>query len=290
MGKSVYEKMKKKLEEKFEDVTLIPILAKDVHTEGDQTIKSFGIKELKNKTIEKIKNTKGIIYNYIKEGTLKNIKKPIIEEIHSFGEKTKDLVFYFKNVKNENDFKDYIVKLLRLLFGKGNSKKNKTITDNNYLLNKDDCIINIIKSCIKIYKEYTEEKVNSILEDKSIIFLDAQAMIEKVKRQSILHELKKDKDKFQDMIKKFLTNNFYYVAQKFIIYYTLVYKIIPFISEIEKLSDNIIVDLLKNVKEDLIESIYEKKLEDFKEKVNGNDFNKKISYAYIKNENYNYDD
>ena len=99
---------------------------------------------------------------------------------------------------------------------------NKSVNE----LKEMEIIFSDIKTVLHNSIIYTKENIDSILEMKSMIYLDGQAIIEKVKQKSISNQLKKDKEEFKNIINNFLTDNFYYISQKFIIYYLILLKII----------------------------------------------------------------
>lgn len=134
-------------------------------------------------------------------------------------------------------------------------------------LTKMGIIFDEITSCIEFSKLYVKEKIDSILEKKTITFLDAQAIIEKINNHNIPIELKIDNKKLEKIIDNFLTKNFYFVSQKFIIYYSIFLIFIPFAKEINKFTNEIIDYLNTNECKEFYESLYKKKFADFEEKI-----------------------
>ena len=130
-----------------------------------------------------------------------------------------------------------------------------------------DILFNEINSCITIYENYAKEKINLIIQEWPINFLNAQAIIEKLNNQSISKDLKKDNKQYKSIIENFLYSNFKFISQKFIIYYSLFLMIIPFIEEVTKLSNEIEDDLIENKNDELYKSLNDKKFEDFEKKV-----------------------
>ena len=271
IGKSNFNKMKEQINKKIKDAILIPILAETVinnDEDNNNIIKSFGLEDLKNKTLELAKKSNRNIFSLLKNKVYEYIKEKFYSENNIFEEETKSLIVDsfindFKEVKSENDFFDYIIKLLAINFRKDDKPENKINKLSINELKEMDIIFNDIKTTIQDSKIYIKENIDSILEIKSMNFLNAQAIIEKVMNKSISTQSKKDKEQFKKIINSFLYDNFNYISQKFIIYYFIFSQIIPFSKRIKELSNKIIDDLIQNESEKFFKNLYTKKFEDF---------------------------
>ena len=278
ISQSNFNTMKEQIDTKLKNIKyLIPILAENVEMKKNDNddfniITSFGLDELKYKTIELAKNSYGDIYDQIRKNVCDTIKIEIHQENKIFEEETKDLVIdefvnTFREEKDEKKFKEYIIDLLGINFRKENSEENNLSNENKNLISNMDILFNEINSCITIYENYAKEKINIIIQEWPINFLNAQAIIEKLNNQSISTDLKKDNKQYKSIIENFLYSNFKFISQKFIIYYSLFLMIIPFIEEVTKLSNEIEDDLIENKNEKLYISLNDKKFEDFEKKV-----------------------
>lgn len=275
ISKSNFNKMKEIINQKIENAVLIPILAEEVKNDEENpnnVIKSFGLDELKNKTFELAKKLNGNIFNHLKNKASEYIAQNIYKENNTFEEKTKNLIIEsfinnFKETKTENEFFNYIVELLGINFRKNDEQENNMSNKSANELKEMEIIFSDIKTTLHNSKIFIKENIDSILEMRSMNFLDGQAIIEKIKKKRKSNQLKKDKEEFMKIINNFLTDNFYYISQKFILYYLIFLKIIPFIHEIKELSNNIIVNLIENESESFYENLYTKKFEDFEEKI-----------------------
>ena len=95
---------------------------------------------------------------------------------------------------------------------------------------------NSIDSYIQLYTKTAESYINKILEKKSLLYLDIQVYIERVRNSSINTINKRIRECFRVIISKFLEDNYYYSAQKYLIFHF----IIDFIELLsEKIGDNI---------------------------------------------------
>ena len=286
--KSNFEKLKNQIKQKLKDIIIIPILAENVikseeneEEDNNKIIRSFGLTNLKSKTIEIIKNTRGNIYNLMKKNCIKVLREELIEENNIFANETKNLIIQtfikdFHNIKNENEkmFLDFISKLLQINFRKHNSEKDELSKESKEYISKIEIIFKDIKQSVEYYKKYVKEKICSIREEKALSFLDAQAILEKINQNSILNNLKKDNEEFKTIINDFLNNIFFYISQKFIIYYSIIYKIIPFTQEINKLSNEVISEIVEFRE---ITSVYndlcKQKIKDFENAFKASDIN-----------------
>ena len=285
--KSNFETLKNLINQKLKDIIIIPILAENIIVSeddegGDNNVrKSFGLKNLKSKTIEIIKNTHGNIYNAMKKNCKNVLRKELIEKNNIFADETKNLIVQifinnFHTIKNENEkmFLNFINKLLRINFRKNNLEKDELCQESKDLLDKIEIIFKDVKLCIEHYKEFVKKKIDSIREEKSMSFLDTQALLEKINQISILNNIKKDNQEFKIIINDFLKNIYYYISQKFIIYYSIVYKLIPFSQEINKLSNEVIYELV-DYKEIMYiyNELCKKKIKDFENAYKASDLN-----------------
>lgn len=117
------------------------------------------------------------------------------------------------------------------------SEENKSL-----IKNTQNNIKKRIKSFIEYYKEKAQDFIDKGLKIKSLKYLDIQVKIEKIKNNSISPKNKRNKEEFEKLISSFLNENFYYIAQKYLIY--------RFIKDLfenlcEKLS-NTIISKMKN--------------------------------------------
>ena len=237
--------MKKHVNKLFQDLPFIPVLARKVETKTE-TIKSYGLDDLLNLTLKTIKlREQNDIFDSVKnvyllketENTKNKILKIETDIIIQLLEKF--INNYFKALSKE-DFEKYIYDLISELICAFSS--NKIISLNTFSLIKNK-IMNRIQSYIKFYLDETKNYVNNIIEYKSIKFLDMQVQIEKVKNSSINIKNKRNREEFKELIRKFCNDNFYYIAQKYLIFL-------------------LIKDLLEDISEKLGSNIY-KKMENF---------------------------
>ena len=107
LSKNLFENMKKyiKSNEKLKDIDILPVLAEDDIAADERPIKSFGIKELLQLTISKLKNaTSHISFTIVK----KKIKEKINESISQIKNCFYDIEQKLKLLNNFNETKEYL--------------------------------------------------------------------------------------------------------------------------------------------------------------------------------------
>ena len=266
------EDVKNIIKRRFEDIPVIPVLAKPL--EGDPDNGIFGLNDLleTNAKINKkyIKGNvcgkiKDVSYNKIIESFKEKnniIKRTVINDI------TKKFVDGYNKVLSDEEFNKYIINLLEDIFipylkSDEKDEKIKLNEKNKELLKKLINIFYYIKDCN--YKKIINKIIEPILDEKAIQFLEKQ--VEKEKKEfklCIKYKNKCNKNDFKEKIKTFLENNFRYIFQKYIIYQVIIQVCEPISESIE----NLLNDLVKKFDNNLLEEIYIKKCEDFEQRVN----------------------
>ena len=211
------DKMKEIIEKLFSENLFIYVLG-----EKTKDIDSFGLDELLNMTINKIKFTENNdIFNLVKNKykiieknnineRLVNTEKNIINKI------VKEFIYEYNTVLNENDFEKYIYKLiLKIILSFSDKKKENP---NTMKLVENILIKNNIRDYINFYNEKIDQYINTISNNKYLEFLDIQVKVEYLKNKSIESKNKRNKEDFQNLINIFLRDNFGYIAQKYLIY------------------------------------------------------------------------
>ena len=239
---------------------------------------------------------KGNVFKEIREKSFDKIEKYLIErnkgnKIKSCNKIVNIFTSYFSEVLNDNEFDQFINYLLfeNIFLEYINSDNQHTIkglSEENKNLLKG--ILTEFKKFYSKYSEYyktqTKEIIEPILEEYSVKYLNEQVKKEKKEFNQCLNNKNKcNKKDFQDIITKFLNNNFYYISQKYIIY-----RIITDVSEsicetIEHYINIVIKDILKQNNPDYLEEIYHQKFEDLEQTINK--YRKNLKIYYEKNEN-----
>jgi len=211
------EDVKKQIKEIFSEDIFIPILGRST-----KSISEFGLDDLLNKTMNIIKSNnknnnilvevKNITEKSKKENFKEMYKKEKENIINKIIEK---FISSYSYVKSDDDFETYVCELISEIIQTFSNKNEK-----NY---QGDDLIQSIKNCVRLcvsdYKKITNKNyLDEILNKKSFEFLQLQVNVEQEKNGSIKSINKKNKKGFKELIFKFLRDNFYFIAQKYLIY------------------------------------------------------------------------
>ena len=284
--KNIANKVKSDLESTFNNnIHFVSVLAENISNEDD----TFGLDELLSETLKICKkSTKGKIFEKIKEISRKNIEKTFKEKNDILKKDiTKNIISKFinefKNVLNDEELNQYVFNLFESIFVEYMKSDNQN--ENIELKQENKDLLKDVTTFIKImqkYSQYYKKKANAIIDSisnaKAIEYLDMQAQKEKFQFKKCLdHKHIKNKEDFIEIIKRFLTDNFYYISQKYIIYRVILDTIEKIEDYIENKIDEIIKSFLKE--ENFYKDIFIKKYEDLEKKIDSFKTNGKIYEA-----------
>jgi hypothetical protein len=186
----------------------------------------------------------------------------------------------FNYVLNDEELNKYVFNLFESIFVEylksDNKNENIELNQENKDLLKDVTTFNkIMQKYSHHYKKNANKIINSISNTKAIEYLEMQVQKEKFQfKKCLANKHIKNKEDFIEIIKRFLTNNFYYISQKYIIYRV----IIDTIEKIEDYTENKIDEIIKSFlkEENFYKEIFTKKYEDLEKKINSFKINGKI--------------
>jgi hypothetical protein len=280
--------MQKYIKEKNIDANFIKVLAERKELVNNSYLEAFGMDELVKVTLEKCKKAmRGEMRSVMTDNISKNIKEILINENsyiieYIYQQRIIDFISNYKTVRNDNDFVDYIIYLIsfniKFFLDKEMSKESAS-----YLKNID--LFKIVDNYITCYKNWANEKIKPALNKYPIEFIDYQVKIQKEKNKDILIKNKRCIKDFIENSKKFLSDNYYYCAQVYFIYYF----ILNISINISNSFENNINSLLKEISskesiKNLISECFLNKFSEFEKRV-ANFFS---TFKYDNN-NQNYD-
>ena len=281
--------MQKYIKEKNIDANFIRVLAERKELVNHSYLEAFGMDELIKVTLDKCKKAmRGEMRSVMTKNISKNINEILINENsyiidYIYQQRIIDFVSNYRTVRNDNDFLDYIIYLInfniKFFLNKEMSKDSE-----NYLKNSD-LIKNILDNYIKCYKNWTNEKMTPAIQKYPIELIDYQVKIQKEKNKDILIKNKRMIKDFIENIKKFLSDNFYYCAQVYFIYYFIlnisIYISNSFVKNINSMLKEII---FKENIQNLISECFLNKFSEFEKRVA-----QFFSTYKNDNDNHNYD-
>ena len=253
--------------------SFIEVLAKDTKIiYSDEVVKSFGNEKLLSETLLRCTEAlQGEMIELMTKTISNTVNKKVIKEIEdnykSALDYKKEFDKEFKEVKYDNEYKDYIFEIfekniLKFYEGDANKISNKSLN----LLMKSSIIMDIDKF-IMLYKGKVRDIIEKNIKDKAEIFIDKQATIEMEEKYNLRLENKRSLKRFSSTNSIFLKRNFYFISQKYIV--NSIFKRFwnKFFELYKENLIQIINDLIgKNTDEDIIEYVkfcFLMKLDDF---------------------------
>ena len=204
------------------ETIFVKVLAKDMEMMDDTVKKTFGEKELLNKTLEKCTTElKGemitLMTSKISTDIKFNMMKKNVEFENQINELViKDFINNYKYVLKEEEFVDYIINI----FGKNlyifYENYIKNISNASFNLLNNSSTISSIKSYISFYKTKTKEIIEPIIKNKANDFIEFQASIEKEKKTNMSISKKR-------RIKEFNKTNEIFLKKNFLLFFTKIY-------------------------------------------------------------------
>ena len=284
---SKVKEMKEKIKETH-DVDFINVISKIIpKPKNSGIVEPKGENELMNLTLDKCRSA---LQGHMPKIMMKNISNDILYKMKNLVEtkkkKVKDqikekFINEFKNALNDKELIEYIINLigrnLSIFYEKTISNKSL-----NLIINSE--IITSVKSFMNNCKLFTKNLISSDIVINAKDFIDVQASLEKKNKENINIENKRTLKGFIKTNEIFLKKNYYYISQKYIIYYFILYFCNDYFNEFQKQFNEIINNLInQDENSDInkyIADCFASKLKKFGEKM-------KINFEIEKYENNN---
>lgn len=232
------EKMKKIIKDQLEldsnnyDSFFVNVIPKPIRRPDKTIINVKGDNTLRNTTIDKINEAlKGNMQKIMIEKFKKEINNSIKKQNSEIKKQINNLnitnfITGFKTVMNDLQFINYLIDIfgrnLYSFFSEHNNISNMThITNNSLNLIINSTMIKTVKEMMQFYKLQVKNIIKNFVSQKAEEFIDIQVNIEKDKKKNIQIKNKRTLKQFQKTTEVFLKHNFYYVWQKYIVYYIL---------------------------------------------------------------------
>ena len=265
--------MEKYIKEKKIDANFKKVLAERKLLVNDQYLEPFGMDELVHETLEKCKKA---MKGEMRSVMTKNISNKINENLIGENENIKDNIYEqsivdftsnYKRVKNDEDFMDYLIKLISF-----NIKHfcEKEICKESIDYFKKDYINKMIN--LENYMKYYKDLANVIMEPEldrfSINFIDYQVEVQKMLNKEIKIKNKRRRQDFIENSRQFLCDNFYYYAQVYFIS-TYIKKICILLSDSFEKNINVLLKEILSEKDidELISKCFLNKFSEFEKRV-----------------------
>ena len=263
---------------KTHDVDFINVISKIIRKPNNSGyVQPRGENKLMNLTLDKCRSA---LQGHMPKIMMNNISNDILYKMKNLIEtkkkKVKDeikekFINEFKNALNDNEFIEYIINLLgrnlSIFYERNISNKNLKLIINSEII---DTVRTFLNNC----KQFTKNLISSNVVVNAKEFIDIQATLEKKNKENINIENKRTLKGFIKTNEIFLKKNFYYISQKFIIYYFILYFCNDYFNEFQKLFNETINNLInQDENSDInkyIADCFASKLKKFGEKMNIN--------------------
>ena len=227
--RSIDDNYSKELElyakKKLEKASFVTVLAKNEKIENtDEIIIKKGDEKLLSETLYRCTEAlQGKMIELMTDSISKSIKKKIKDEIENIYTNIKSNIkekfdAEFKEVKYDNDFLDYIVKIFGNNIIKFYQNYANNISIKSLNLIKRSNIIKDINQFISLYKPEVKKLIESKIKEQAEIFIDKQASIDIEENSNLRIENKRSFERFKSTNELFLKRNFYYISQKYIVH------------------------------------------------------------------------
>ena len=259
----------------------IQVLAERKKLVNNQYLEPSGLEDLVKETLKKCKNAlKGDMFSVITRSMSEKIVD-ILKEQNDLDKKyiIKQMKFTAINninfIRNKEKFIEFVMHLIGfniIIFFERQEKflnyKCKQIFSNSNFIN------NFLEPLIQQYENIAENTISQILEKKSIEFINLQVKVQKELNREINFKNQRNLEGFKKTSKNFLLENYYYLAQKSIIFFIFTYIY-------EKITDEFVIQLnnlikqliIKENNKKIIEKCYMVKYEEFSKRL--------YSYNYL---------
>ena len=265
------EKFKKMIEKKNLKTDYIGVIAKKKFEKKKKNLNK--LVELSITNIQKALNGKffKVLSKEIRECLIKNLKNEN-EKINKFAKEQMILYFikHFTTTLDDNNFFKFIDNLLNICFSLYSVEfKENEISDDIIKIFNEFIIKNFVEQAIKEYISLSMKEVNKILEEKSLLLLDLQVVIQKRNKSNINTENLNTRKDFEIITRNFLCENLFYVAQKILIKLILEKVLFPLCDFLNYKYNKDVDELVNDDKvQQLIKETYQFKFEELKQRFN----------------------
>ena len=266
--------MEKYIKEKKIDANFKKVLAERKLLVNDQYLEPFGMDKLVQETLEKCKKAmKGEMRSVMTKNISNRINEILIGENakikkYIYEQSILDFTSNYKIVKNDEDFMDYLIKLISFNIIYFCEKKICSKESIDYF--KKDYINKMInlENYMKYYKDLAKKIMEPKLKSFSIDFIDYQVEVQKMLNKEIKIQNKRRLQDFIENSRQFLCDNFYYIAQVYFIP-TYINKVCIFLSDsFEKNINKLLKEILsENDIDELISKCFLNKFSEFEKRV-----------------------
>ena len=302
--KNTIAEMQKYIKDKKINAYFIQVLAERKELVNGNFMEPFGLSDLVSRTLDKTRNAlKGEMRSVMTNNIAKSISNSLQKENayidkYSFEKVILKFCEQYNSINDDNNCKEFIISLFSIYIENYFDKCN--YENVSRILNSEDLIKNTVMRYLNSIRNYLDNKINPLLTQKSIEFINYQVQIQKNTNRAIEIQKQRTIEEFNETSKKFIYDYYMYIAQVNLISFIITMICPRFSNCLAKTAERFIIDISKkpevqkSVSDCFLskfhhyEEIVSSFMDDNKAKIDSNNNNIDINNNYPENNDNNF--
>ncbi len=302
--KNTIAEMQKYIKDKKINAYFIQVLAERKELVNGNFMEPFGLSDLVSRTLDKTRNAlKGEMRSVMTNNIAKSISNSLQKENayidkYSFEKVIDKFCEQYNSINDDNNCKEFIISLFSIYIENYFDKCN--YENVSRILNSEDLIKNTVMRYLNSIRNYLDNKINPLLTQKSIEFINYQVQIQKNTNRAIEIQKQRTIEEFNETSKKFIYDYYMYIAQVNLISFIITMICPRFSNCLAKTAERFIIDISKkpevqkSVSDCFLskfhhyEEIVSSFMDDNKAKIDSNNNNIDINNNYPENNDNNF--
>jgi predicted GTPase len=247
--KNTIAEMQKYIKEKKINAYFIQVLAERKELVNGNFMEPFGLSDLVSRTLDKTRNAlKGEMRSVMTNNIAKSISNSLQKENayidkYSFEKVILKFCEQYNSINDDNNCKEFIISLFSIYIENYFDKCN--YENVSRILNSEDLIKNTVMRYLNSIRNYLDNKINPLLTQKSIEFINYQVQIQKNTNRAIEIQKQRTIEEFNETSKKFIYDYYMYIAQVNLISFIITMICPRFSNCLAKTAERFIIDISK---------------------------------------------
>ena len=247
--KNTIAEMQKYIKDKKINAYFIQVLAERKELVNGNYMEPFGLSDLVSRTLDKTRNAlKGEMRSVMTNNIAKSISNSLQKENayidkYSFEKVILKFCEQYNSINDDNNCKEFIISLFCIYIENYFDKCN--YENVSRILNSEDLIKNTVMRYLNSIRNYLDNKINPLLTQKSIEFINYQVQIQKNTNRAIEIQKQRTIEEFNETSKKFIYDYYMYIAQVNLISFIITMICPRFSNCLAKTAERFIIDISK---------------------------------------------
>ena len=247
--KNTIAEMQKYIKDKKINAYFIQVLAERKELVNGNYMEPFGLSDLVSRTLDKTRNAlKGEMRSVMTNNIAKSISNSLQKENayidkYSFEQVILKFCGQYNSINDDNNCKEFIISLFSIYIENYFDKCN--YENVSRILNSEDLIKNTVMRYLNSIRNYLDNKINPLLTQKSIEFINYQVQIQKNTNRAIEIQKQRTIEEFNETSKKFIYDYYMYIAQVNLISFIITMICPRFSNCLAKTAERFIIDISK---------------------------------------------